>query len=468
MELQKDADDVAGLANEGSRCGVVYWFRVHHPAAPNQIYMTPLDIASVRSQFPSMDVRDDGVRRIYLDNPGGTQVCGQAVDAMVSYLRHMNANDGGYFMTSRRTDLLKAEVHNAVADLVGAASGDEILFGQNMTSLTFSLSRSLGRELDPGDEIVVTRMDHDANVSPWLMLADDLRLTVRWIDFDPETSRYDEKSVEEAITERTRIVAVNYASNALGTVNDVADLTARAHAVGAWSYVDSVQFTPHLLTDVQAIGCDFLACSAYKFFGPHQGMVWGRRELLERLVPYKVRPASDDLPWRFETGTMSHEGMAGTLGAIEYLAGLGGEPVAGQNEPVAGPPPTHSVPNPDRRAALVRAFERIEAAEALLCQRLIDGLKSIQGVRLYGPPSSRGRVPTVACTSERLSPAELARGLAEHNIFVWDGDYYAMEVVKRLGLAGSGGMLRVGLAHYNTEADVDTFLDVVEKLCTTG
>ncbi len=433
-----------------------------------------------------MDVRDEGVRRIYMDNPGGTQICQQAVDAMVSYLRHMNANDGGPFMTSRRTDLLKAEAHNAAADLLGAESGDEVIFGQNMTSLTFSLSRSLGRELDPGDEIVVTRMDHDANVSPWLMLADDLGLTVRWIDFDPDTGRYDEASIEEAITDRTRIVAVNYASNALGTVNDVKDLTARAHAVGAWSYVDAVQFTPHLLTDVQAIGCDFLACSAYKFFGPHQGMVWGRRELLERLVPYKVRPASNELPWRFETGTLSHEGMAGTLGAVEYLAGLGaaevgaggssaaesGSSAAGSGaagaEPgaelgVAGSGAAATTPNPERRAALVRAFERIEAWEAPLCERLLGGLGSIRGVHIHGP-GPEGRVPTVAFTSESMAPAELARRLAEHNIFVWDGDYYAMEVVRRLGLDTSGGMLRIGLAHYNTAAEVDEFLDVVETL----
>lgn len=423
-----------------------------------------------------MEVRDEGVRRIYLDNPGGTQICSQAVDATVSYLKHMNANDGGHFMTSRRTDLLKTEAHNAMADLVGAQSGDEIIFGQNMTSLTFSLSRSLGRELDPGDEIVVTRMDHDANISPWLMLANDLGLTVRWIDFDPETGRYDEASVEEAITDRTRIVAVNYASNALGTVNDVTDLTARAHAVGAWSYVDAVQFTPHLLTDVQAIGCDFLACSAYKFFGPHQGMVWGRRELLERLVPYKVRPASDALPWRFETGTLSHEGMAGTLGAVEYLAGLGqsqsDQPVDAESEnqgDSGNGAPDHATdtPNPERRSALVRAFQRIEASEAPLCQRLLDGLGSIKGVHMYGP-GGEGRVPTVAFTSENISPAALARSLAEHNIFVWDGDYYAMEVVKRLGLADSGGMLRVGLAHYNTEEEVDQFLGVTESLVTSS
>ncbi|PIQ62282.1 MAG: cysteine desulfurase-like protein [Bacteroidetes bacterium CG12_big_fil_rev_8_21_14_0_65_60_17] len=412
--------------------------------------MNRLDTTAVRRQFPSIDVLDEGIRRIYLDNPGGTQICGEAVNAMVSYLKHMNANDGGHFMTSRRTDLLKAEAHDAMADLVGAESGDEIIFGQNMTSLTFSLSRSMGRELDPGDEIVVTRMDHDANVSPWLMLAGDLGLTVRWIDFNPETNRYDETSVDEAITDRTRIVAVNYASNALGTVNDVRDISARARAVGAWSYVDAVQYTPHLVTDVQAIGCDFLACSAYKFFGPHQGIVWGQRQVLERLTPYKVRPASNELPTRFETGTLSHEGMAGTLGAVEYLAGLGRETEGGGT---------------NRRADIIRAFERIEATERPLCQRLLAGLEAIRGVRLYGP-GSEGRVPTVAFTSEYISPAALARSLAEHNIFVWDGDYYAMEVIERLGLAETGGMLRVGLAHYNTEEEVDTFLDVVEHVST--
>lgn len=410
----------------------------------------PPDIDAIRAQFPALSLSDEGVPRTYLDNPGGTQVAQRVIDRTVDYLIRTNANGGGAFRTSRESDAILDEAHDAMADLLGAGSGREIVFGQNMTTLTFALSRSLGLGFDAGSEIVVTRMDHDANVSPWLLLARDLGLTVRWLPFDVKTFRYDLTALDAVLSPRTALVAVNYASNALGTINPIAEIALRARSVGALSYVDAVQYVPHGVTDVQALGCDFLVCSAYKFFGPHQGILWGREDLLAKLPAYKVRPADDALPIRHETGTLSHEGMAGTLGTVEYLESLG--------------------TGPDRRKRLISAMTGLAEYERNLGARLIGGLQSISGVRLFGitdPARFAERVPTVIFEFEGFEPREVAEYLGAHNVFVWDGNYYALEVIRTLGYEGRGGLVRIGLAHYNTAAEVDRVLNLLADLRKT-
>ena len=292
----------------------------------NRFKRMALDVDQIREQFPSLSVEDDALPRIYFDNPGGTQVSRRVIDRMVRYLESDNANSGAPFRTSEETDQLLAGSHEAVAAFLNAESGREIVFGQNMTTLTFAMSRTLGRTMRSGDEIVVTRMDHDGNVSPWLFLAEDLDLTIRWLDFSPETYRYDLSELDGLLNERTRLVAVNHASNAIGTINDVRSVARRAHAAGALVYVDAVQYAPHAAIDVRSLECDFLVCSSYKFFGPHQGILWGREALLERLVPYKVRPCDDRLPVRFETGTLSHEGIAGRSGGRSNAQQVAGQP----------------------------------------------------------------------------------------------------------------------------------------------
>ena len=417
------------------------------------------DVARIRREFPALAVKDDGRPRIFLDNPGGTQIARRAIERMTDYLTAMNANAGGHFITSRDSDRLLDEAHAAMADFLGTTDPAEIIFGQNMTTLTFHVSRSIGRMLSPGEEIVVTRMDHDANVSPWLMLAEDHGAAVRWLDFDPATSRYRLDALDDILSERTRLVAVNYASNAIGTINDVRSIASAAREVGALTYVDAVQFAPHVLTDVSALGADFLACSSYKFYGPHQGILWGRRDLLESLTPYKVRPASDELPGRFETGTLSHEGLAGVLGTVEHWAWIGetmgGAPGRDTGIPASG----------GRRERIKAAFDVVVEYEQSLCRKLINGLTQIDGVRIHGltdPSDDADRVPTVAVTMDGRSPDVLCRALADANIFTWDGHYYAVEVVNRLGLMDAGGMLRIGLGQYNNADEVDALLNVLE------
>jgi len=349
-----------------------------------------------------------------------------------------------------------AEAHTVSAEFLNAESGDEIIFGQNMTSLTFSISRSIGRTLRAGDDIIFTRMDHDGNISPWILLAEDLGLTVKWLDFDPVTFRYDLNELEDLLTDRTGLVAVSYASNAIGTINDVKSVARLARSVGALSYVDAVQFAPHAPTNVQDIGCDFLACSAYKFFGPHQGLLWGRRDLLESLEAYKVRAAPNTLPVKFETGTLSHEGMAGTIGAIEYLKWLGTEMGAEFRSDF-----DHL--NSETRT-LHAAMKAIKDYEVALSSHIIHGVAATPGVRVYGLTEEvdlGDRVPTIALTIDGFSPLTLSKILSESNIFSWDGDYYAVEVIRRLGLEQSGGMLREGLTHYNTVEEIDRFVDVL-------
>ena len=403
-----------------------------------------LDLQAVRRQFPALGLKIDGQPAVYLDNPAGTQVPQRVIDRTADYWRTMNANQGGSFATSRRSDALMADVRQAAATFVNAASADEIVFGPNMTTLTFAVSRAIGRELRPGDEIVVTRLEHDANVSPWLALQ-ERGVTVRFVDIIVPECTLDMHDLHRQLSARTRLVAVTHASNAVGTVPDLAEVSRAAHAAGAWLWVDAVHYGPHGSIDVRAIDCDFLVCSSYKFYGPHQGILYGRRELLERLHPYKVRPASDEGPTRWETGTQNHECLAGLLGALEYLAELGGA---------------------DRvvRPALEAAMHRIRAHERALAARLIDGLQQIAGIQIYGitdPQALDHRVPTVSLTWPPHRPEALARWLAAHQVFTWHGNHYATEVIARLGLVEQGGTLRIGMAHYNTASEVDLVLELL-------
>jgi cysteine desulfurase family protein (TIGR01976 family) len=417
----------------------------------------PLNPTVLRAQFPALSLTDEGRPRLYFDNPGGTQVPRQVLDRMQDYLIHTNANHEGPFRTSVASDAVLAAAHAGMADLLNAPSPHEIIFGPNMTTLTLAISRSLATTFRSGDELLLTRMDHDANVAPWLLVAEDLGLTVKWLPFNRQTCRYELDQLDGLLTGRTRLAAVNYASNALGTINDVKAIAERVHAVGGLVYVDAVQYVPHAPTDVQALDCDLLVCSAYKFFGPHQGILWGRTALLESLRAYKVRTASDALPGRFETGTQSHEGQAGTLGVIEYLTWVG-QTFASAFE--AAFPHLSG-----RRRTLHAAMAALAAYERDLCAHLLDGLQRIPGLTLYGITDAlHERVPTVAFTLAGQHPAEVNRKLAAANIFAWDGHYYALEVVRHLGLEDQGGMVRVGLAHYNTHDEIDRLLHVLRTI----
>jgi cysteine desulfurase family protein (TIGR01976 family) len=403
-----------------------------------------LDLQSVRRQFPSLSRKVEGQPVVYLDNPAGTQVPQRVIDRTADYWRTMNANRGGAFITSEATDALLSEVRRAAAVFLNAASADEIVFGPNMTTLTFAVSRAIGRELRPGDEILVTRLEHDANVSPWLALQEQ-GVAVRFVDIAIPQCTVDMEDFKRQLGPRTRLVAVTHASNAVGTIPDLAAISRAAHAAGAWVWVDAVHYGPHGPIDVRAIDCDFLVCSSYKFYGPHQGILYGRRELLERLRPYKVRPASDEGPSRWETGTQNHECLAGVLGAFEYLADLGGS---------------------DRmvRPALETAMDRIQAHERALAARLIDGLEQIKGVQIYGVTDAEQlhrRAPTVSLTWSPHRPEDLARWLGSHQVFTTHSDHYATELMNRLGLAEQGGTLRIGVAHYNTASEVDLVLELL-------
>lgn len=413
----------------------------------------------IRAEFPALAVTDDNRARIFLDAPGGTQVPRRVVERMTDYLVRSNANSGGSFVTSRGSDAISEEAHMAMADFLNAPSHQEIIFGANMTTLTFALSRSLSRRFKPGDEILLTRMDHDGNIGPWLLMARDVGMTVRWLDFDPVTSEYRLDTLSGLLSERIKLAAINHASNALGTINDVKAITKAVHGVGGLVFVDGVQYVPHGPTDVQDIDCDFLACSAYKFFGPHQGVLWGRRALLEQLEAYKVRPASEELPTKFETGTQNFEGQAGTLGAIEYLDWLGqevGERHAGKFRHMTG-----------RRRNVHAAMAAMVEHEIELGRYLLNGLSEIRGLRVYGITDHEQlhkRVPTFSFRLEGRNPADVAAKLGTQNIFVWDGNFYAKEVVETLGLQDKGGLIRVGLCHYNTRAEVDRFIAALKTV----
>jgi cysteine desulfurase family protein (TIGR01976 family) len=413
-----------------------------------------LDAAAVRDHFPALRRTLDGRPIAFLDGPGGTQVPAACIEAMVAYLRASNANHGGAFRTSEETDALLHDVHAAAADFVGADGPDEIAFGPNMTTLTLALSRAIGRDMSAGDEVVVTRLDHDANVAPWLAMAEDRGATVRWIDVDPGTCTLDLDALDALVGARTRLVAVGLASNAVGTLNDVRRIADAARAHGALVFVDAVHAAPHLPIDVAALGADFLACSPYKFFGPHLGMLWGRRDLLERLVAYRVRPAGEALPGKWETGTQSHEALAGLMGTFDYLVRLG-RAYGGASA------------NDDRRMSLRAAMTAIRAYERELIGPLVDGLRSVSGCRVFGLTDAADRdrrVPTVAFTLEGQAPRVVAAALGRRGISVWDGDYYAVELVQRLGLAETGGMVRAGLVHYNTLEEVERLVVAVDEV----
>ncbi|CAA9521826.1 MAG: Cysteine desulfurase [uncultured Sphingomonas sp.] len=407
-------------------------------------------IGLVRARFPALAATDEDRPRVYFDAPGGTQACADAIDAMADHLRDGTANSGGRFATSVATDALSREAHAAVADLLGG-DASEIAFGPNMTTLTLAVSRALARGWREGDELVVTRLDHDANVAPWLRVAEDRGMTVRWLDIDPADGTLRLDDLPALLGSRTRLVAVGGASNALGTLNDlptIVDIT-RRHS-DALIFVDGVQSVPHVPTDVRAIGCDLLACSPYKMFGPHQGVLWGRAELLGDLEAYKVRPASTrPAAVRFETGTPSFEGQAGVLGMIAYLEWLGSN-----LKPAAA----------TRRDRLLAAMAGCADYERALSEQLLAGLARFERIRLYGPPRMDGRVPTFAFTVEGRRPEDVAQHLADCGVFAWSGHFYAVEVVAALGLAEAGGLVRVGLCHYNTAGEVDTLLDALSAL----
>lgn len=408
-------------------------------------------IEAVRGRFPALELRDAGRRRIYLDNPAGTQVPRMVAEAVSHCLLATNANLGGFFETTLAAQQVVDEAHAAMADFLGAAGPEEIVIGPNMTTLTYHMSRTLGRRFCPGDEIVLTRMDHEGNVSPWLQLAQDRDLVVRWVPFDRETWQIEEAALAAVLSDRTRLVALSYASNLTGSINDVKALTRLAKQAGALTYVDAVQFAPHGLVDVQAIGCDFLACSAYKFFGPHMGVVWGRRQVLEELEAYKCRCSSDDLPERFETGTPQIELMAGLSAAIAYFEDLG-EAVG-----VSG----------SRRDKIASAFRASVAYENPLAQRLIDGLKGVAGLTIQGitdPARIAERVPTISFTVDGISPETIVRQMNEEGIFVWSGHNYAWEVVHQLGIPAEEGVVRIGIAHYNTQGEIDETLESVHRI----
>jgi cysteine desulfurase family protein (TIGR01976 family) len=409
-----------------------------------------IDLDWVRTQFPSLAQTFNGRAVAFLDGPGGTQVPQRVMDAMRDYLMNSNANTCGAYATSRRTDAVISEARLAMADFLHC-DREEIVFGPNMTTLTFALSRSIGRELGAGDEIVVTHLDHDANISPWRAL-EERGVTIRMVDIHEQDCTLDMEDMARKIGSRTKLVAVGYASNAVGTVNDVNAVIRLAHAVGAMVFVDAVHYAPHGAIDVRALDCDFLACSTYKFFGPHMGVLYGKREHLERLTPYKVRALSNETPLRWEMGTLNHECIAGITACVEYLADLG----------------RHVNPEAEsRREALVAAYGAIQAHERKLVEQMVEGLLRIPGLRLYGisdPKRFEHRAPTIAVRVQGHTPLELASRLGDRGFFTWDGNYYALNLTERLDVEKDGGFLRIGLAHYNTPSEVDRVVTALREI----
>ncbi len=406
-------------------------------------------VSYCRGQFPSLNRTQHDREVVFFDGPAGTQVPYSVVDAMTEYFFGCNANHGGVFGTSVQSDRWLDQSHQALADFVGADDPDEIAFGQNMTSLTFAFSRALAKTWRPGDEIVVTALDHDANISPWVQAAKDVGATVRWVRFNDTDYTLDLDQMQDVISDRTRLVAVGCASNATGGINPVNKICQMAHARGAYVYLDAVHYGPHGLINVKDWDCDFLACSAYKFFGPHIGILWGRRELLENLVPYKVRPASDDIPGKWMTGTQSHESIVGGMACVDYLAELGRR-MTGQT--ALG-----------RRAALSHAFAEISRYERELSRKLLEGLTAMPEIKIYGISDVNRldqRFPTFSITHDAISTTQLAQQLAAHGIYVWNGNYYALEFTERLGLEPEG-MIRIGLVHYNTTDEIDRLLAAI-------
>jgi cysteine desulfurase family protein (TIGR01976 family) len=419
--------------------------------------LTP-DLSVVRSEFPALGLQDGGRSAVFFDGPGGTQVPKRVIDAISNYLTSANSNHGGSFLTSRRSDALLSAAHAAMADFLNASSPAEIVFGPNTTSLTFQFSRAIARQLNPGDEIIITRLDHDANRAPWLAL-EELGVVVKQLDFDPVDCTLSMEDLSALLTRRTRIVAVGYASNIVGTVNPIAQIAQLAHSAGAQLWVDAVHYAPHGPIDVQTLDCDYLVCSPYKFFGPHSGVVYGRSELLERMRAYKVRPAGERSPDKFETGTQNHEAQAGVIAAVEYLAELGerfGAPYSGQYAGLTG-----------RRKSLKQAMAAIQAYERPLFEKFVAGLQQIPGLIFYGicdPARFGERTPTAAFRLAGHTPNEIACHLGDRGVYVWDGNFYALAFTERLDLERQGGVVRAGLAHYNTAEEVDYCLACLRQL----
>jgi len=439
-----------------------------------------LSLASIRSQFPSLAQTVNGHPAAFLDGPGGTQVPQRVIDAISNYLRRNNANTGGAYATSRHTDAMIAEARAAMADFLHCAA-DEVVFGPNMTTLTFAMSRAIGRDLKPGDEILVTRLDHDANVSPWLTMAEDRGVTVRWAEIHDEDCTLDMADLSSKINPNTKLVAAGYASNAVGTINPVKEIIRLAHAAGALAYIDAVHYGPHGLIDAAALDCDFLVCSTYKFFGPHMGVLFGKREHLQRLRPYKVRPNTNAIPNCWEWGTLNHEGIAGIAACVDYIADIG----RGVTNGASNRTTEMRVPHPsrvskggndaagtsglktERRAAIESAYAAIHEHERTLLERILTGLKKIPGLKIYGitdPARFHERCATLAVRIGNHTPLELSTKLGERGFFTWDGNYYALNLTEHLDVEKSGGFLRIGLVHYNTTDEVDRLLAALREI----
>jgi cysteine desulfurase family protein (TIGR01976 family) len=437
-----------------------------------------LDLTYVRSQFPSLAQTVNGHPAAFLDGPGGTQVPQRVIDAISDYQRHNNANTGGAYATSRRTDAMIAGARSAMADFLHCGA-DEVAFGPNMTTLTFAISRAIGRDLKPGDEIVVTRLDHDANVSPWLAMAEDRGITVRWAEIHDQDCTLDMADLASKINSKTKLVAAGYASNAVGTINPVKEIVKLAHAAGALAYIDAVHYGPHGLIDVAALDCDFLVCSTYKFFGPHMGVLFGKREHLKRLRPYKVRPNTNAIPNCWEWGTLNHECIAGITACVEYLADLGryhgpsGDEACGDETCGDGrlARPSSEARPVTRRAAIEAAYAAIHEHERTLLERMMAGLHKIPGLRIYGitdPARFHERCATLAIRIDSgkpgHTPLELSTKLGDRGFFTWDGNYYALNLTEHLDVEKSGGFLRIGLVHYNTAEEVDRLLAALREI----
>ncbi len=414
---------------------------------PDKYYF---DADSLRQQFPALQRQLNGRPVSFLDGPGGTQVPQSVIDAMSTYLSQGSSNLGGPFLTSREAVEVTKQARLALRDLLNARRPSEIAFGQNMTSLTFAVSRAISRDWQPGDEIIVTRLDHEANISPWLLAAEERGVTVRWLDFDPSDCMLTMHALPDLLNEKTRLVAVSYASNAVGSISDIKEITRMAHEQGALVYVDSVHYAPHGPLDVQDLDCDFLVCSTYKFFGPHQGVLYGKYELLDGLMAYKVRPAPAKPAGKWETGTQSFESLAGSAAAVDYLASIAGE-------------------GGSRRERLVSGMAAIKAYEEGLSERFLRGATQVPGLQVFGVTDIENlasRTPTFAVSLNGYSSEAVASRLGEQGIFVWHGHYYAVAVMERLGLLDQGGLVRIGFVHYNTVDEVDGVLSALQQLAT--
>jgi cysteine desulfurase family protein (TIGR01976 family) len=426
------------------------------PIAEQKLSFTALDLAWARTQFPALAQSINGHPAVFLDGPGGTQVPQRVIDAIADYLAHNNANTHGAYQTSHNTDLMIDEARSAMGDFLNCAA-DEVVFGPNMTTLTFAMSRALGRELGPGDEIVLTLLDHDANFSPWKAL-EEKGVVIRTVKFNEEDCTLDMHDLAATIGKRTRLVAVGYASNAVGTINNVAEVVRLARQAGALSYIDAVHYAPHGPIDVRALDCDFLVCSTYKFFGPHMGVLYGKGRHLKQLRPYKVRPNTDDIPNCWESGTLNHEGIAGIKACVDYWEELGR-----RAKPAAA----------SRRDAILAAHQAIHQHERKMTEKMIAGLLAIPGLKLYGISDlrrfegrSEERCATFAVRIQGHTPLELAMKLGERGFFTWDGNYYALNLTEQLDVERLGGFLRIGLVHYNTLEEVDRLLAALREIVT--